>query len=62
MTERTATLYLPGSTDASESFWEEQARWERLAIEDRGGTVTNQTIHYDHDPRIETDFDEKETG
>lgn len=59
MARRTNVLYLPGSTDARESWWQEQARQEREAIESRGGTVTDQQlIQWGPDPRIETDYEE----
>ena len=61
MPRRTTVLYLPGSTSEPESWWTEQAKWERKSIENRGGTVTNQDIIYDGlHPRIETDYNLKE--
>lgn len=58
MALRTTVLYLPGSTDKPEAWWQEQGRQERLAIQSRFGTVTDQQlIQWGSDPRIETDYE-----
>lgn len=59
MARRTTILYLPGSTDAQESWWQDQARQEREAVEADGGTIIDQQlIQWSSDPRIETDYEE----
>ena len=58
MARRITVLYLPGSTDARETWWQEQARWERETVEANGGTVSSQAlIQWGSDPRIETDYE-----
>ena len=59
MARRTTVLYLPGSGDKPEAWWQLKARWERDSIEARGGTVTEQQlIQWGPDPRVETDYEE----
>ncbi len=59
MARRTTVLHLPGSADARESWWQEQARFERNTIEASGGTISGQAlIQWGPDPRIETDYEE----
>jgi len=56
--KRTTVLYLPKeSKDWPEAEWDEAARWERLALEDRPAVVNGQRkIQWGSDPRIETDY------
>ncbi len=56
--KRTAVIYLQTeSKDWPEAEWDEAARWERLALEDRGAVVNDQRkIQWGSDPRIETDY------
>ncbi len=56
--KRTAVIYLPKeSTDWPEAEWDEAARWERLALEDREVVVNDQRlIQWGQSPRIETDY------
>ncbi len=57
MARRTTVLYLPGSVDKPEAWWQERGRQERVAIKARGGTVTDQQlIQWGPDPRVETDY------
>lgn len=56
--KRTAVIYMqPESKDWPEADWDEAARWERLALEDRGAVVNDQRkIQWGAEPRIETDY------
>ncbi len=58
--KRTTVLYLPKeSRDWPEEEWDEAARWERQALEDRPAVVNAQRkIQWGSDPRIETDYTE----